>query len=125
MVADLFDPRFEFPEMGAGPVNLSALGTTAEIFVVNFRQRLELIEDFSFADLEEQAVALQATAVRSNEFSEIKAAHDFNDLLGGIVGARTIPMANDSVHEETAIARQQRAVLRAATGRERRIGSIR
>ena len=113
LVANLFEARFKFSEMRAGPVNLSTLGTTTEIFVVNFRQRLELIEDFSFADLEEQPVALHATPVWRNEFSEIKAAHHFNDLLGGIVRARTIPMANDFVHEEAAIAREQSAVLSA------------
>ena len=45
-------------------------------------------------------------------------------LLGGIVGAWTIPMANDSVHEKAPISRQQRAIFQAATGRERRIGSV-
>ena len=111
--------------MRAGPVDFVAVGATSKILVVNLREGLELIEDFSFADLEEQPVALQAAPVRSNEFSEIKAAHHFNDLLRGIVGARTIPMANDSVHEETAVAREQCAVLRAATRRERRIGNVR
>ena len=118
LVANVFEARFKFPEMRARPVNLSALGTTAEIFVVNFRQRLELIEDFSFADLEEQPVALQATPVWRDEISEIEPSNHLNDLLIGIVRSRAVAMAHDLVHKEAAIAREQSAVVSAARGEQ-------
>ena len=71
------------------------------------RERLELLNHFAFLYFFEQRIATQATRKWSDHGGEIKAPHDFDGLLGRVLGARIIAMSHDLVHEQPAIACEQ------------------
>src|SRR5438445_156787 len=100
--------------MRARPVDFAARGAAAEIGVVNFRERLELLEHFGFVHAFQETVALQAASVGRDQLSQIETSDYFNDLLGGIMRSRAVAMPYDFVHEQTAISRQQRPIVGAA-----------
>ena len=75
------------------------------------RERLELLNHFAFLYFFEQRIATQATRKWSDHGGEIKAPHDFDGLLGRVLGARIIAMSHDLVHEQPAIAREQGPVV--------------
>jgi hypothetical protein len=60
-LANLRQSRFQFGEMGTGPVNFFAPHAAAEILVVDFRKWFELIENVGFVYLHQQTIAWDAT----------------------------------------------------------------
>ena len=68
--------------MRAGPVDFAAARTAAKIVVVNFRQRLELIEHLRLLHLRERSIALQAAGEWCDELDQIEPANDLDDLFG-------------------------------------------
>ncbi len=48
---------------------------------------------------------------RRDQFREVKTADNLNSLFVGVLGARTISVLNDRVHEQTPITRQERSIF--------------
>ena len=115
-LANLLQSRFQFGEMRAGPIDLAAIRTAAEILVVDFREWFELIENVGFAYFHEQTVASDAARIWRDKLSQIKSAGHFDDLLVGLVRSWTIAVLHDFVHEQTAISCEQSAVVSTTGG---------
>ncbi len=71
--------------MRTGPIDFAANRATTEILVINFRERLELIENIGFVRAFEQTVALQAPCIRRDQFPQVEPTQNFDDLLIAIV----------------------------------------
>ena len=80
-----FDPLLQFFEMRSWPVNLAAPRATPELFVIDFGERLELLDDVVFSDFSQLIVAMKASGKRSNQAEKIKAADHFDCLLVGVL----------------------------------------
>src|SRR2546421_651501 len=102
--------------MRAGPVNFAAARTTSEILVVNFRERLQLLDYVHFVCVSEQTVALQAARVWHDHFREVKPSDHFENLFRRVMRSRAIAVPDDFVHEQATISRKQGPVVRAACG---------
>ena len=118
MTGNSLDSRFEFLEVRTWPINFAANNAAPELLVVLFGEWLELLENLCFLHVLQQTVALEAAGVGRDKLSQIEPAQDFDDLLIGIVRSRTVAVANDLVHEQTAISREQGAVVGTARGEE-------
>src|SRR5438132_8662101 len=97
--------------MRSGPVNLPASRTTSELFVIDFRKRLELLTNFSFANFREWRIAAEATREWSDRPEKIKATDYLDGLFCRILGPRIITGLHNGMHEQTPVARKERSIL--------------
>src|SRR5438045_770080 len=79
--ADFVDPRFEFFEMRAGPVDPSAFSTAAKIFVMKAGERFESILNFVFFNVSQRSIATHASCEGYDCARKIKPLDDFQRLF--------------------------------------------
>ena len=96
--------------MRTGPIELAATGTAPELFVINFRQRLEPINDLAFLDRLEGRVTAQATGERGQRCKKFKAAQHLHRLLEGVLRTQVTAVANDGMHEKTTVPGEESAI---------------
>jgi hypothetical protein len=70
--------------MGARPVDLFAARAPAELFVIDLRKRLELLDDVGFGCIFQSRVAAKTARKRSDQVQKIKTADDLNRLFFGV-----------------------------------------
>src|SRR5690242_4516657 len=102
---NFFDPLLQLREMRSRPVDLFAIGTAAELIIVNFGKRLELVEYFGLACRFQQRVTPQAAGKRFDGVGEFKTPDNLDRLFVGVLGTWIISMLHDRVHKEAPIAR--------------------
>ena len=71
--------------MRSGPINLAAPCATPELFVVEFRERLEPFNYFGLGNLLQRRVAAKAARKWSEGTKKIKAANYFDGLFIGVL----------------------------------------
>ena len=95
--------------MRAGPVNLSAGEAATKIFVVEARERFEAIQDFTFLDATQNAIAMQAPCPRSDHLLKLETLDDFESLVFVQWRTRAISIAHNPMPKQAPIAGEQSA----------------
>jgi hypothetical protein len=85
--------------MRSRPVNLAATRATAELIVIDFRKRLEVINDFGLGRVLQRGVTAKTARKWSDQLDEVKTAEDLHCLLVRGLGPRTISALNNRMYE--------------------------
>src|SRR4029077_19158654 len=108
--ANFFDSLLQFRKVRPRPVDLFAARTAAELVVIDFGERCEVVDYVGLGGRFQQGVTSQAPGERRDQFRKVKTANNLDRLFVGILGARAISVLNDRVLEQTPIARQERSI---------------
>src|SRR4029453_7770524 len=105
------DPLLQFGKVRSRPVDLFAPRTAAELVVINFGKRLELVDYLGLGCLFQWCITSETARERRHELQQIKTADNLNGLFLGILRARPISVLNDGMHKQSSITRQERPVF--------------
>lgn len=97
--------------MRTAPVNFSTPAASPKLIVIKAGEGLELIDDSGLVDVHQRSITLEAAGKGVGPVGKRKAPDDLDGLLGRIMRSRAIPISNDRVHEEKAIAREEGAFV--------------
>jgi len=97
--------------VGAWPVHLLATGAAGEGVVGGCGAGLQPIDDGSFGDRCQRPTAARAAAERGHGVEQVEAAHDFQRLAVGMVGAQQLAVDHVGAHQQPAVAGEQRPLI--------------
>lgn len=97
--------------MRTAPVNFAAASATPKLVIVNPGKRLQLLAYLTFGNVLGQSVAIEAARERRQRRHEAETTDDLRGLLDWLLRTGAIAVADNAVHQEAAVAGEQRSVF--------------
>ena len=82
-----------------------------EVVVMDFGELLEFVDYVGLGCLFQRGITSETPREGRDQIREVKTPDNLNSLFIGVLGARTVSVLNDRVHEQTPITRQERSIF--------------